>query len=149
MVNSPTGWHRGQQRPQSTPSKPEIKLQNTSPNPRSCTPEFCPKRRILVGLVKFLAVGCGLNDALFFQPLMNTHQRSGLGFMSVYECASAVRRLANGKTLPPIHCQLSIIHYQYTPSNRLFYGLRTQTPDPVLTRYVQCLRFQRLPIQYR
>ena len=25
-------------------------------------PAFCPKRRILAGLVKFLAVGCGLNE---------------------------------------------------------------------------------------
>jgi hypothetical protein len=25
-------------------------------------PAFCPKRSILAGLVKFLAVGCGLND---------------------------------------------------------------------------------------
>jgi hypothetical protein len=25
-------------------------------------PAFCPKRSILAGLVKFLAVGCGLNE---------------------------------------------------------------------------------------
>jgi hypothetical protein len=30
--------------------------------PRLCTTAFCPKRTILVGLVKFLAVGCGLNE---------------------------------------------------------------------------------------
>jgi len=30
--------------------------------PRVRTPAFCPKRKILVGLVKLLAVGCGLNE---------------------------------------------------------------------------------------
>ena len=30
--------------------------------PSDVTPAFCPKRSILVGLFKFLAVGCGLNE---------------------------------------------------------------------------------------
>jgi hypothetical protein len=33
------------------------------------TPAFCPKRRILAGLIKFLAVGYGLNE---LSPMANT-----------------------------------------------------------------------------
>jgi hypothetical protein len=57
----------------------------------------------------------------------------------------------SGKWKDPAPNPLSIIHYplSITPLNWLFYGLRTQTPDPVLTRYVQCLRFRCLPFQHR